>query len=343
MPKDALPVYNPRWLYRFFAFLERLPVRPLTLAALIVLGTAIITHFIAWSRGVVSAGKFDLILATMGFYLVMLPGLWHFLTLRARPSIYDFFKGRGLRPAQIEALLADFVSLSPFWGTTIFIVGGVIGYFANLNVLVPIMPASAQVVLDLSLFSSVLGGSFLFLHVARIVRQSLLTRRFYREIEVDLFNQSPLYALSRYAVTSIITLLLGTYLLQIVSLPSLLFTPLGLLWQIIINTVVFLLFLAQLVGINQRLRRAKERLLSELNKDIQGVYNDVHKAVSKKAYASVARMQASVATLKNEQEILQKIPTWPWQPETLRNLLAPMLLPIIVYLLQRFFGSALGF
>jgi len=41
-------------------------------------------------------------------------------------------------------------------------------------------------------------------------------------------------------------------------------------------------------------------------------------------------------------EIVQKIRTWPWQTETLRNLLTPLLIPIFVYLVQRVLGGVLG-
>ncbi len=343
MPKDALPAYTPRWLYRFFAFIDGLPLPGWALAALVIVGIAAAAHMLAWSRGVLPVGRFDLFLAAIGFYLVTWPAEWHFLTWRARPAITDFFKGRRPRAGQIEATLSDFVSLPSLWTVLVFVLGGLVGRLVYVGGLRPLMPATGQVVAGLIAFNSIVSGGFAFIIIARIVRQSLLTRRFYREMEVDLFNPSPVYALSRYSGLSIIAVLSGIYLLQIVALPALLLSGTVIIIEVIIDGVLLLFFLGQLVGINRRMREAKELLLIELNKDIEGVYNDVHEAVHRKAYASVARMQASMATLRNEQEILRKIPTWPWQPETLRNLLTPMLIPVIVYIVQRFLGTALGF
>jgi hypothetical protein len=39
---------------------------------------------------------------------------------------------------------------------------------------------------------------------------------------------------------------------------------------------------------------------------------------------------------------VQKTSTWPWQPETIRNLLTPLLIPLVVFLMQRFLSSWFG-
>jgi len=56
----------------------------------------------------------------------------------------------------------------------------------------------------------------------------------------------------------------------------------------------------------------------------------------------VGEMRNSIGALKDELEIIQRRPTWPWQPDTLRNLLTPLLIPVVVYLIQRFFGAMFG-
>jgi hypothetical protein len=40
--------------------------------------------------------------------------------------------------------------------------------------------------------------------------------------------------------------------------------------------------------------------------------------------------------------LLSKIPTWPWQPGTLRVALSPLLLPVAVWLIQRFLERVAG-
>jgi hypothetical protein len=55
------------------------------------------------------------------------------------------------------------------------------------------------------------------------------------------------------------------------------------------------------------------------------------------------RLKDALTGLENDRNLLQKIPTWPWQPETLRGLLTALLLPVVAFLihfvLQRLLGK----
>jgi hypothetical protein len=50
-----------------------------------------------------------------------------------------------------------------------------------------------------------------------------------------------------------------------------------------------------------------------------------------------------ISVLETERDMLKRISTWPWQPETLQFLMTALLLPlllwIIQYVLQQFLGS----
>jgi hypothetical protein len=49
-----------------------------------------------------------------------------------------------------------------------------------------------------------------------------------------------------------------------------------------------------------------------------------------------------VATLEIEQNVLRRIPTWPWQPGAVRGLLAALFLPVAVWAIQLFLGRFFG-
>jgi len=42
----------------------------------------------------------------------------------------------------------------------------------------------------------------------------------------------------------------------------------------------------------------------------------------------------TMAGLEIEYSALTRIPTWPWQPETLRRFITALLLPVVVFILQ---------
>ncbi len=178
--------------------------------------------------------------------------------------------------------------------------------------------------------------------ITRQIRQIVLIKRLYEELEVDIFNLRPVYVLSRYASLVSIIMLIMMYGLQSIVFPSFLFTPVGILFQFLVVTSALSLFFFPLADVNRIMRRAKERLLSELGKDLKEVQQRAHRSVTRKTYANISDMRNAVSMLKEEMEIVQKIRTLPWQTETLRNLLTPLLIPIFVYLVQRFLGGAFG-
>lgn len=45
-------------------------------------------------------------------------------------------------------------------------------------------------------------------------------------------------------------------------------------------------------------------------------------------------MNKAMASLEIERAALVRVPTWPWDPGTLRTVIAALLLPIIIWLIQ---------
>lgn len=90
------------------------------------------------------------------------------------------------------------------------------------------------------------------------------------------------------------------------------------------------------------MRQAKERLLSNANEDLRDLHNEIHTAAKTRDYAAIEKFQAPLATLRDSRAMVKAIPTWPWQPGTLRNLFAPPLFPVIVFMIQLFIQRVIG-
>jgi hypothetical protein len=50
----------------------------------------------------------------------------------------------------------------------------------------------------------------------------------------------------------------------------------------------------------------------------------------------------TLSSIKTELAMIEKIPTWPWQPETLRVLITALAFPLGVWLIQLFLGRYFG-
>jgi len=53
-------------------------------------------------------------------------------------------------------------------------------------------------------------------------------------------------------------------------------------------------------------------------------------------------LNKALASLEIEAGALRRIQTWPWDPGAVRGLVAALLLPIVVWLLQLLLGRVLG-
>jgi len=336
------PPYHPLWVYHFFAFIDRLPIPGWLLCLLITVIVGVANHLVAWQQGNLSFGQINSYLASVGLYLVLMSFVWAFLTERAHRALLDFFQGSGKSRAYAQAVISDFNSL-PGWVLILMLSIGVFsGFLAYYKVAVPLVPLSAQVLPFLGLLAWCTNVGVIYPLIARAVRQIALIKRLYEALEVDIFNLRPIYALSRYSSLISIILLIIMYGLQSIVFPSFLFTPSGIFFQFLVVTSALFLFFFPLADVNRIMRRAKERMLSELNNDLKDVQQRVHRSVASKGLAKISDLRTAVSALKEEIEIVQKIRTWPWQTETLRNLLTPLLIPIFVYLMQRVLGGVLG-
>ena len=342
MPARPVPPYRPLWLYRFFGFFQRLPVPGWLLVLLFVVIVGVANHLVAWQQGYLAFGEINGYLSTVGLYIVLMPAIWAFSSVHANRTLLEFFEGSGKRRAQVQAVISDFNSL-PDWAMILLLsLGAIQGYLIYTNMTVSMIPISAQVLPSVGLLSWLSTNGFIYPVMVRALRQLVLIKRLFTQLEVDIFNRQPIYALSRYAsLVSIISLLI-VYGFQSISFPSFLLTRFGIFIQFLTLTLAVSIFLIPLIDVNRAMRSAKERLLSEISKDLKALQQRVHNAVNRNALANISNLRTAVGALKDEMEIVQKIPTWPWQPETLRNLFTPLLIPILVYLVQRFLGGVLG-
>jgi hypothetical protein len=338
----ATPKPTPRWLYAFFEFIERLPIPAWLLGLLVILVGSLVFHLEAWRQGLLPNGVLDSYLVTLSLYPVVMLAAWIFLDNRARTALTSFSKNKWKRLAGLERLIADFISL-PSWLAPLAFLGGFVGGYFNYQLATDLSPLAGKVFPGYDLLGFLLVSGLVSMTVTRAVLQAVKLHRLLQDVEVNIFNPAPLYALSRYASQSTLTLLVLNYSLILISLPGFLFTVYGFTSLVLVMTPTFILFFAPLRGVNRRMRDEKDRLVAELGKDLDEVFAAAHQAARRKDYARLDKMRNAASILKDGWEIARKIPTWPWEPETVRNLVVTLLFPVIVYLVQRFTGSLIGF
>jgi hypothetical protein len=101
-------------------------------------------------------------------------------------------------------------------------------------------------------------------------------------------------------------------------------------------------FLLPLLGMHQRLVREKAKFEAEVNEGVELAYRELQKQVRSRSFGNVDELEKSLSALLRMREVVAKLSTWPWQPETLRGLLAAVGLPVAIWLIQYGLGRLLG-
>ena len=190
----------------------------------------------------------------------------------------------------------------------------------------------------------VLGLSvFLLVFVAHTVQQLRTINILYtRYTKIDLFDLNPVYAFSQLSARTAI----GVILLQI-------FWQTGESWMavdavtLLTGAAVILLAIATFVwplqGLNRLLVEEKRRLKSAAGQRLKTSIESFNRCVDEGELETIDKQAKAIEGADLETRIVDRIPTWPWQPETLRSVTGAVLLPIFVWLVTRLLEQVFAF
>jgi len=184
-------------------------------------------------------------------------------------------------------------------------------------------------------------GVFASLYAFHSYRQLRLVIWLYAErARVDLHNLAPLRSFSTLTAHTAIGMLL-------VLSGAVLITPEGLVSFWLVAALLFaglavLTFVLPLTGLNRQLVRAKARELAEIARRWEAVMAELYRLIDRGDLAVADRLNGTLAALERGRTALERIPTWPWRPETLRGMVGALVLPIMIFIVQRVLGRLLG-
>lgn len=152
------------------------------------------------------------------------------------------------------------------------------------------------------------------------------------EIRVELFHIRPVYRLAGLtgATAAAITLSLYLWFAAAPSIPDVARFP-----AIVLALFSLVVFAAPLWTVHQRLAAEKDQALLAAARDQEAVAARLHRGLAAGKLSEVDQLHKALAALQIQTATLEKIPTWPWHPGTLRGLLAALVLPIAIWLIQR--------
>jgi len=181
-------------------------------------------------------------------------------------------------------------------------------------------------------------GVFLY-HTVYQLR--MINRIYTQNTTVNLFRIKPLYAFSNLTALTAGSLTLVTYGWRAFDPYSINDTA-SLVIMMLILLLAFLTFIWPQLGIHSLQVAEKDRLLEEANRRFESTITELHTRIDAGKLEKIGELSTTLSTLEKELNALRQIPTWPWQPETVRWLVTALVLPLGLWIIQFVLQRVLG-
>jgi hypothetical protein len=334
--------YRPGWADRLTDW-----VRGLRLPAWLVyltLGLPVFVAFtvIKWYDGTYAVGTYSplhaLLALTGAYYLALI----HYLDGMAARALDEFRPVLVLHDRSYDELRYRLTTMPArrtlFWSiigaAVISIYLAYVYYFDRAQAEASLLftsPLATAFEFALGVYMGLSSGAAIYHSVRQL---SVIDHIYTRHTEVDLFKLEPLHAFSRLAAWTSFAFALLTHL-WVIYWPSTLDNAVILVPMLAFASMATALFVLPLLGIHRLLVKEKERRKAEAGEQLDIAIGELHRRNRAGDYPQMPGLNDATEALVRVRDVLDKVPTWPWQPDTLRWLGTALLLPIVVWAITR--------
>lgn len=333
---QALP-YAPSWADRLTGRLERLPGPFWAAYAVAALALNLLNASLEWRNGSYPVGTFDLlqvvVISTGIGYLALI----HYLDLAAERALVRFrpmFDGEQGNLEELRYRLTTMPARSVWYVSAAGVPYGIaVGYAIYRGWVLPDVaafesPTTSWLNWIVIIFANMMMVLFIYhtIYQLRIVNHIYLTCT-----RIDIFHLTPLYAFAGLAGRTALGWL-GIDYIWLIAMPSGAPDSLMLTNIVVVALLGLVVFVWPLVGIHRLLQEEKIRHQVAVHRRVQAGMDELHRRVDAQRFDDVVPLTELMTGLKQELDILEQIPTWPWQPELFRTVLTAVLLPILLWL-----------
>lgn len=335
--------YKLSSIHTIYHWIDRLPGPYWLFSIVILVVTGLLNLIVAWSANILPFGEINWYYATTGFFVAYMFFANDFLLRAATNAVQQFLTILDVDENKCRFTLFEFTHLPARPTGIVFVLGAVTGFFVGAY-LFPTAPEMNHAFpqLEITMYSLSFGLGFIFLY-AVLRASTLIDRLFEEKINLDIFDQSSLYAISRYSAWLVILLAMLTYF-QFLLVPSFVEnTSTYITLAIIYWLTVLIVFWLPLRGAYRKLVSEKRRLLRDVNLRMRANYDLLHSKMDNHEYQNVADIREMIAGLQMEKENIQSLSTVPWQTSTLTGLLSAVVLPILIGFAISIFDKFINF
>jgi hypothetical protein len=336
----------PSWVDRLTAYIDHLPLPAPTVYVLVGLVAILLfalNDFLTGQGFLAVMRPFHIVFAVEPIYAIAL--IW-FLDNRAaqalekiKPLLNCDQTGYEALRYQLTTLPAGRALVASLAGLSIGLAAVVIERAATPRAFAGMMlPGAGRYFTEVWLLGTWFVFGALFYHTYHQLR--LISHIYTEHARIDLDQSRPLYNFSQVSALTAIGLLVLPYGWY-ATVPGLVRDPVGIGFGLIFPIFAVVAFISPLVGVHRLLVDAKERALAENAMALKIARTELYELVKTRALAATSELNDTLLALRSERHALEHTPTWPWQPDTLRSVIAAILLPLALWFIQWLLGRLL--
>jgi hypothetical protein len=155
---------------------------------------------------------------------------------------------------------------------------------------------------------------------------------------VNLFRVKPFYAFSGLAARTGVSFLALAYFIMAIRPDIVQATPALQLLVVSMLPTAVACFVLPLYGMHLRLVAEKDRLLAEANGRFEMLLARLHARVDQDILTDAEKISHQISSVAAEREAIARLSTWPWEAATMTGFLTTLVLPVLIWLVQRVLG-----
>ena len=327
--------YPKSWIDRLIQWINRIPGASWLFYVALFFAGAFLNNAVRWLDGSLEAGSFIPLRVFDAGYLVIPPALYHHLKLVAGRSFKAFRTVLTVPDVVLRTLEYRLTTLPQRLGWLAFLLGLVMAFVSLQTDPDTFGLDESMTLLPLFLYPfTMFAFSSMFALTFQTVRQLRLVNDLHREAsEINLFQLAPVHAFASLTARTGIGLVIFIVFSGLLESSNI--TEGNLIALVVAGILAIVVFTIPLLGMRNRLKVEKARLLSETNESIQVTIGRIHNLVSSNEYEDINGLSTAMNALVVEREIVKGISIWPWEASTLRGFASTLLLPIFLFLVTR--------
>lgn len=331
--------YAPSWIDRFVAWLEGLPGPAFVAYAVLMAMSIIVSNSQNWLSGLAPVGELTVFQTFWGVFTVLFVWTWSHLNRVAGQALTAFLPAISPGRVNLERARVELTTMPkrPALALLIFSIPFTFLYYAADPVASAVVGLSPVALLLRGTFEGLFTAIMLCL-IVQVFRQLRQVRRLHAEADrIDLFHQAPLHAFSRLTAQTGMALIAVPVLGYAANPASLegatmaLWAP----WLVGFPLAGVLVFIAPLLGMHERLARAKADLQGSAEERLQAILGELNRDVDAVDLSRADGLQKTLGSVLQQRDVLARLSTWPWSTGTLRAFVSAILLPLGLFMVQR--------